>query len=55
MITMAKRAPYYGFKFEGRTFDCGCKIGFLVANVAYALDREDIAPALRTELKGLLG
>jgi UTP--glucose-1-phosphate uridylyltransferase len=55
MITMSKRAPYYGFKFEGRTFDCGSKIGFLLANVAYALDRDDIAPALRAELKGLLG
>jgi UTP--glucose-1-phosphate uridylyltransferase len=55
MITMAKRAPYYGFKFQGRTFDCGSKIGFLTANVAYGLDREDIAPALRAELKGLLG
>jgi UTP--glucose-1-phosphate uridylyltransferase len=52
---MARRAPYYGFKFEGRTFDCGSKIGFLVANIAYALDRDDIAPALRAELKGLLG
>ena len=54
MITMEKRAPYYGFKFEGRTYDCGSKIGFLAANVAYALDRDDLAPALREELKGLL-
>jgi UTP--glucose-1-phosphate uridylyltransferase len=55
MITLAKRAPYYGFKFEGRTYDCGSKIGFLTANVAYALDREDLAPAFRVELKRLLG
>ena len=41
--------------FQGRSFDCGSKVGFLTANVAYALAREDIAPAFRAELKGLLG
>ncbi len=28
--------PFYGLKFEGRSYDCGSKIGFLAANVAYA-------------------
>ena len=48
-------APFYGFKFEGRTFDCGSKIGFLAANVAYALAREDIRAEFRAELEKLLG
>jgi len=55
MIALAKKQPFYGLKFEGRSFDCGSKIGFLTANVAYALAREDIAPALRNEIKQLLG
>ena len=55
MITLAKTQPFYGVKFEGRSFDCGSKIGFLSANVAYALERPDLAPALRAELKQLLG
>jgi UTP--glucose-1-phosphate uridylyltransferase len=55
MIAHSKRAPFFGYKFEGRTYDCGSKIGFLAANVAYALAREDIAPDLRAELKRLLG
>ena len=55
MIRLAAKQPFYGLKFEGRTFDCGSKIGFLAANIAYALEREDIAPALRSEIKGLLG
>ncbi|HTS39682.1 MAG TPA: UTP--glucose-1-phosphate uridylyltransferase GalU [Xanthobacteraceae bacterium] len=55
MIALAKQQPFYGLKFEGRSFDCGSKIGFLTANVAYALAREDIAPALRNEIKQLLG
>ncbi len=40
---------------DGRSFDCGSKIGFLGANVSYALERPDLGPALRAELKTLLG
>jgi UTP--glucose-1-phosphate uridylyltransferase len=55
MIELARRQPFYGYQFEGRSFDCGSKIGFLAANVAYALARPDLGPALRAELPGLLG
>lgn len=55
MIRLAKDQPFHGVKFEGQSYDCGSKIGFLTANVAYALDRPDIAPALRAELKKLMG
>jgi UTP--glucose-1-phosphate uridylyltransferase len=55
MIKLAERQPFYGLKFEGKSFDCGSKIGFLAANVAYALERPDIAPAVREEIKKLLG
>lgn len=54
MITLAKRQPFYGLQFQGRSFDCGSKLGFLTANVAYALERGDIAPAFRRELEGML-
>jgi len=55
MMRLALNLPFYGFKFEGRTFDCGSKIGFLAANVAYALAREDIRAEFRAELEKLLG
>jgi UTP--glucose-1-phosphate uridylyltransferase len=55
MIGLSARQSFYGLKFAGRSFDCGSKVGFLAANVAYALDRPDIAPAMRVELKRLLG
>jgi UTP--glucose-1-phosphate uridylyltransferase len=55
MIRLAEQQPFYGLKFDGRSFDCGSKIGFLAANVAYALARDDLGPALRTEIKTLLG
>jgi UTP--glucose-1-phosphate uridylyltransferase len=55
MIELAKTQSFYGFEFAGRSFDCGSKVGFLAANISYALDRPDIGEALRTELKSLLG
>ncbi len=55
MVALARTQPFYGLKFEGRSFDCGSKIGFLTANVAYALERPDIAPAFRAELARVLG
>jgi UTP--glucose-1-phosphate uridylyltransferase len=55
MIELAKTQPFYGFEFDGRSFDCGSKVGFLAANIAYALEREDIGAAVRAELGQLLG
>src|SRR5258705_178696 len=55
MIELAKKQPFFGLKFEGESYDCGSKIGFLTANVAYALARPDIAPEFRKEATRLLG
>jgi UTP--glucose-1-phosphate uridylyltransferase len=54
VLRLLEKQPGYGFQFEGRTFDCGSKLGFLAANVAYALERDDLAPAFRAELKRLM-
>lgn len=43
--------PFNGYLFEGHRFDCGSKAGFLEANIAYALDRPDMADAVRSFLK----
>jgi UTP--glucose-1-phosphate uridylyltransferase len=50
MQKLLKEQDFTGVKFEGKTFDCGSKIGFLSANVAYALDREDLAADFKKEL-----
>jgi UTP--glucose-1-phosphate uridylyltransferase len=55
MIRLAQEQPFLGLKFAGQSFDCGSKVGFLAANVAYALARTDIAPGFREELKRILG
>jgi len=55
MLQLMESRPFHGFKFEGRTFDCGSKVGFLAANIAFALDRPDIAPEFRATINELLG
>lgn len=34
--------PFHGIRFDGRRFDCGSKVGYLEANLAYALNRDDL-------------
>ncbi|MEQ1547309.1 MAG: UTP--glucose-1-phosphate uridylyltransferase GalU [Chakrabartia sp.] len=51
MAQMIGKQPFHGFRFDGRRFDCGDKAGFITANIALALDRPDIAPAVRAYLK----
>lgn len=55
MIQLSKTQRFYGLQFAGRSFDCGSKIGFLAANVSYALQRKDIAPGFRAEISKILG
>ena len=54
MIRLMKEQQFFGMKYEGRTYDTGSKIGFLMANVAYALEREDLGPDFRAELEAFL-
>ena len=39
--------PFHGLRFAGKRFDCGNKVGFVEANVAFALERDDMADAVR--------
>lgn len=51
MAAMLKTSPYYGMRYEGVRYDCGDKLGFLKANVAFALARPDVGPGLSNFLK----
>ncbi|MCP8939744.1 UTP--glucose-1-phosphate uridylyltransferase [Alsobacter sp. SYSU M60028] len=53
MIALSKTQDFFAHTFEGRIYDTGSKLGFLMANVAYAMAREDIGPAFRLELDKL--
>ena len=54
IATLAKTKPVYGFIFDGHRFDCGQCAGFVEANVAYALERPELAKGLREKLNELL-
>ena len=54
MIALMAEQPFRGCRFEGTTYDCGDKLGFLLANAAYGLMRDDIGPGLRAGLERLL-
>ncbi|MDH3702923.1 MAG: UTP--glucose-1-phosphate uridylyltransferase GalU [Alphaproteobacteria bacterium] len=43
-------APFHGLRFEGQRFDCGDKVGFLEANIAFALQRSDMASSVQDVL-----
>jgi UTP--glucose-1-phosphate uridylyltransferase len=47
MARMIGAMPFHGVRFEGVRYDCGDKIGFLQANVAFALARDDMGEAAR--------
>lgn len=43
--------PFHGLRYEGKRFDCGDKVGFLEAQIAFALKRPDLAPAVQAFLR----
>jgi len=47
------RSKIYGYRFEGRRYDAGDKLGFLIATVELALKRGDLGPQFRDYLKHL--
>ncbi|HKZ97167.1 MAG TPA: UTP--glucose-1-phosphate uridylyltransferase [Hyphomicrobiaceae bacterium] len=49
-----RKQPFHAVRFDGTIYDCGSKIGLLLANFAYALARDDLGPAMKAELKKLL-
>ena len=53
MRALLKRRPFYAVRFEGTRHDAGDKLGFLIANVEFALKRPDLGPQFREYLRSL--
>ncbi len=47
MAKLIGNQPFHGFTFDGKRYDCGDKAGWVQANIALALARADIGPAVR--------
>ena len=55
MAAMIGNQPFHGVTFDGQRFDCGSKAGYIEANLALALEREDIGAHIRQFAKKLVG
>jgi UTP--glucose-1-phosphate uridylyltransferase len=53
MVKLLGAEPFHGLRFEGARYDCGDKIGFLEANIAFGLARPDVASELRRIIAAL--
>ncbi len=51
MARLIGQVPFHGLRYEGTRFDCGDKAGFLEAQIAFALKRPDLGPAVRAFLR----
>jgi UTP--glucose-1-phosphate uridylyltransferase len=47
MAQMIGTQPFHAYTFGGQRFDCGDKAGFITANIALALEREDIGATVK--------
>ena len=54
MAKLIGTQPFHGLRCEGRRFDCGDKVGYLEAQIAFALKRDDLGPAVRGFLKNYI-
>jgi len=53
MQILMRSQTFTGVKYHGKVYDCGSKIGFLTANVAFALSRDDINGDFRKAIREL--
>lgn len=54
MLKLLETQPFASLKYEGKSYDCGSKAGFLSANIAYALDDKTLASELVPLLNDLI-
>ncbi len=55
MRLLAETQAFHGVRFDGKTYDCGSRLGFLTANVAFAIANPEIAPEFRAMLRDIIG
>lgn len=53
IAALLKEEPVHGFQFEGTRYDCGDKLGYLMATVNYGLAHPELGPGFRKYLKSI--
>ena len=54
MARLIGREPVHGYSFDGKRFDCGNKVGFIAATLSFALNRPDLAEAVREAIADII-
>jgi UTP--glucose-1-phosphate uridylyltransferase len=54
MARLIGKQPFHGLRFKGTRYDCGDKIGFIEANVAFSLADPENGEKVRAALKKLV-
>jgi UTP--glucose-1-phosphate uridylyltransferase len=54
MLKLADEQKFSGYRFNGNTYDCGTKQGFLLANIVHALERDDIRDTVLEDIRKLV-
>jgi UTP--glucose-1-phosphate uridylyltransferase len=55
MARQMESQAYYAYEFEGREYDCGSKLGYFEAVLAFALDNPETAEGARALVKKVAG
>jgi UTP--glucose-1-phosphate uridylyltransferase len=51
IAAMLKESPVYAYSFSGKRYDCGNKLGFLMATIGYGLKNPDIGDEFLLRLR----
>ncbi|VVC76460.1 UTP--glucose-1-phosphate uridylyltransferase [Aquicella siphonis] len=51
---LLQEEPVYAYRFQGKRYDCGSKLGYLEATVAYALKHPELAGDFKRSLESLV-
>lgn len=55
MLRLHQEQPFYAHIFRGETFDCGSPEGFVLANLAFSLQREEMRPHVERVMRDMIG
>jgi UTP--glucose-1-phosphate uridylyltransferase len=53
MAKLIGKQPFHGLEFTGKSYDCGSRLGFIEANIAYAMDDKEIGKDVRYILQNI--
>jgi len=53
MAKLIGKQPFYGMRFDGKSYDCGSRTGFIEANMVYGANDPDIGDQIKSMIKSM--